>query len=320
MRSEERLVLMPALAPGSHVHPRTGGCFAEVAAALSTHQWTDHPTSLPRVLGQIARRVNDLSSHQARNDLAPLIPWVVCRPSPSADLIRDATVITAVIESVRSKPPVDPDLGPVLQQLQRQPRPRHILDRIRWRRAARHLVRAHLRLIASRTEGPTRDTQLRALLVTAIDSIRATEGLPPLPRPVDAPVIGPHPLPVTTHLTAVDPFLELRVTPLLDLWPDWIREPWKRRLEELCPGAQTDGEDRPEQHAGRRAGVALLTVASPFTDTDARSTPTVLDPADGGAAAVEVGGQACWPTGLVRQILEPAPETAARCGPSWEWP
>ncbi len=272
MRSEERLVLMPVLAPGSHVHPRTGGCFAEVAATLSTHQWTDHPTSIPQVLGLIARRVNDLSSPQARNDLAPLIPWVVCRPSPSADLIRDATVITAVIESVRSKPQVDPDLGPVLQQLQRQPRPRHILDRIRWRRAARHLVRAHLRLITSRTEGPTRDAQLRVLLVTAIDSIRATEGLPPLPRPVDAPVITAHPLPVTTLLTAVDPFLGLRIVPLLDLWPDWIREPWNRRLDELGSHDLADGEGQPHPPARRRR----LTVGSPFTDTSidpARAEP-----------------------------------------------
>ncbi len=257
MRSEEHLVLMPVLAPGAHAHPRTGGCFAEVAATLSTHPWTDHPTTIPQVLGQIARRVNDLSSHQARTALAPLIPWAICRPDPPADLTRDTAVITAVIESTRSELPVDPDLGPVLQQLEGQPRPRHILDRIRWRRAARHLVRAHLRFITSRTEGPTRDARLRGLLVTAIDSIRAAEGLPPLPQPVDAPVIDPHPLPVTTHLAAVDPFLGLRVTPLLDLWPDWIREPWNRRLEELCPRARTDGEDRPEQHAGTRAGVAL---------------------------------------------------------------
>jgi hypothetical protein len=257
MRSDARLVLMPVLAPGGHAHPRTGGCFAEVAATLSTHQWTDHPTSIPPLLGQIARRVNDLSSPEARTDLAPLIPWAVCRPRPSADLTRDIAVITGLIESARSELPGNPDLDPVLQQLERQPRPRHILDRIRWRRAARHLVRTHLRSITSRTEGPTRDAELRVLLVTAIDNIRAVEGLPPLPRPVDTPVIRPHPLPVTTHLTAVNPFLKLRVTPLLDLWPDWIREPWNRRLDELCPRALVDGEDRPEQPAGTREGVAV---------------------------------------------------------------
>ncbi len=257
MRSDERLVLMPVLAPGSHAHPRAGGCFAEVAATLSTHQWTDHPTSIPPVLGQIARRVNDLSSPQARTDLAPLIPWAVCGPHLSADLTRDTAVITAVIGSARSELPVDPNLGPVLQQLERQPRPRRIVDRITWCRAARHLVHTHLRSIASRTEGPTRDARLRDLLVTAIDSIRALEGLPPLPQPVDAPVITAHPLPVTTHLTAVHPVLGLRVAPLLDLWPDWICEPWNRRLHELCPRNLTNGEDRPQQPAGIRQAVAV---------------------------------------------------------------
>lgn len=257
MRSDERLVLMPVLAPGSHVHPRLGGCFAEVAATLSTHQWTDHPTSIPQALGQVARRVNDLSSPEARTDLAPLIPWVVCRPHPSADLTRDTAVISAVIESARSEFSVDPGLDPVRRQLERQPRPRHILDRITWRRAARHLVHTHLRSIASRTEGPTRDAQLRDLLVTAIDSIRAVEGLPPLPRPVDAPAITAHALPVTTHLAAVDPFLGLRVAPLLDLWPDWIREPWNQRLAELRPRDLADGEDRPQQPAGPRKGVTV---------------------------------------------------------------
>ena len=257
MRSDERLVLMPVLEPGSHVHPRTGGCFAEVAATLSTHHWTDHPTTIPQFLGQIARRVNDLSSPEARTGLAPLIPWVVCRPRPSADLAHDTAVITAVIESARSELPVDPDLGPVLPQLEQQPRPRRIVDRIRWRRAARHLVHTHLRSIASRTEGPTRDARLRDLLVTAIDRIRAVEGLPPLPWLVDTPVITAHPLPVTTRLAAVDPFVGLRVAPLLDLWPDWIREPWNRRLHELCPPNVTDGEDRLQQPAGTRERVAL---------------------------------------------------------------
>ncbi len=117
MRSDERLVLMPVLAPGSHAHPRIGGCFAEVAAALATNQWTDYPTCIPQVLAQIARRVNDLTSPEARTDLAPLIPWAVCRPHPSAHLIYDTAVTTAVIEVARSALPGNPDLDPVLQQL-----------------------------------------------------------------------------------------------------------------------------------------------------------------------------------------------------------
>jgi hypothetical protein len=257
MRSEERLVLMPVLAPGSHAHPRIGGCFAEVAATLTTHQWTDHPTCFPQVLAQIARRVNDLTSPEARPDLAPLIPWAVCRPRPSADLTCDTAVITAVIGVAHSELPNDPDLDPVLQQLKRQPRPGHLLDRIRWRRAARHLVHAHLRAIASRSEGPARDARLRVLLITAIDSIRAVEGLAPLPRPVDAPLTGTHLLPVTTHIAAVHKRFRLRVDPLLDRWPHWIREPWNRRLVELGAPALTFGEDWPEHPAGTREVIAV---------------------------------------------------------------
>jgi hypothetical protein len=257
MRSDERLVLMPVLAPGSHAHPRIGGCFAEVAAALATHRWTDHPTCIPQLLAQIARRVNDLTSPEARTDLTPLIPWAVCRPRASADLTCDTVVTTAVIELTRAELPDDPDLDPVLQQLERQPRPRHIVDRMRWRRAARHLVRAHLRSITSRAEGSARDARLRALLLTAIDGIRAVEGLPRLPRPLDAPVVGAHLLPVATHLAAVGTGLQLRVDPLLDRWPDWIREPWNRRSDELCARALTDGEDGPEQPAGTREVIAV---------------------------------------------------------------
>ncbi len=177
MRSDERLVLMPVLAPGSHVHPRVGGCFAEVAATLSTHQWTDHPTSIPPALSQVARRVNDLSSPEARTGLAPLIPWAVCRPHPSADLTRDTAVITAVSGAASSEIPVDPLLG-------------------------------------------------------------------------------------------------LRVVPLLDHWPDWLREPWNRRLDELGSHDLADGEGQPHPPARRRR----LTVGPPFTDTSI--DPARAEPAD----------------------------------------
>jgi hypothetical protein len=257
MRSDERLVLMPVLAPGSHAHPRIGGCFAEVAAILTTHQWTDHPACIPPVLAQIARRINDLTSPEARTDLAPLIPWAVCHPRPSADLTYDTTVTTAVIARARVELSGDPDLDPLLQQLAQQPRPRHILDRIGWRRAARHLVRAHLRSITSSTAGPARDARLRALLITAIDSLRVVEDLPPLPPPVSTPAIGAHLLPVTTHLAAVNGRPKLCVDPLLDRWPDWIREPWNRRLQELRASAATGSEDRPQQSAATRTVIAV---------------------------------------------------------------
>jgi hypothetical protein len=241
MRSDERLVLMPVLARGNHVHPRVGGCFAEVAAILTTHRWTDHPACMPAVLAQIARGVNDRTSPDARTALMPLIPWAISGPRPWKDLTADTVVTTALMDLIRCEHPGDPALAPLLQRLQRQPRPRHPLDRIAWRRAARHLVRAQLRFITATTGGSVCDDRLRALLVTAIDSSRAVEGLPPLPQPADAPMTGAHLLPVTTQLARVDEIFELRVEPLIDDWPDWIRDPWDLRLHELSGHPVTDG-------------------------------------------------------------------------------
>jgi hypothetical protein len=241
MHSDEHLVLMPVLARGNHVHPRVGGCFAEVAAILTTHQWTDHPACLPPVLAEMARAVNDLTSPDARTALAPLVPWAISGPRPSKDLTADIAVTTALMDLTRCQRPGDPSLAPLLQRLQRRPRTRHVLDRIAWRRAARHLVRAQLRFITATTGGSVRDDRLRALLITAIDSNRAVEDLPPLPQPAAAPMIGTHLLPVTAHPARVDEVFELHVEPLIDGWPDWIRDPWDLRLHELSGRPVTDG-------------------------------------------------------------------------------
>jgi hypothetical protein len=88
-------------------------------------------------------------------------------------------------------------------------------------------------------------------------AVTCAEGLPPLPPSVDTPVIGAHLLPVTTHLAAVNGRPKLRVDPLLDRWPHWIREPWNRRLQELCAHAAIDGKDWPEQPAATRAVIAV---------------------------------------------------------------
>jgi hypothetical protein len=239
MRSDERPVLMPVLMRGSHVHPRVGGCFAEVAAILTTHQWTDHPACLPVVLAQIARGVNDRTGPDARTALMPLIPWAISGPRPWKDLTADTAVTTALMDPARWEHPGDPALTPLLQRLERPPH--HVIDRIAWRRAARHLVRAQLRFITATTRGSVRDGRLRALLIAAIDSNRAVEGLPPLPEPADAPMIGAHLLPVTTHLARVDEVFDLSVEPLIDDWPDWIRAPWAARCDELSGHRVNDG-------------------------------------------------------------------------------
>ncbi len=250
MRSDERPVLMPILARGNHAHPRIGGCFAEVAATLATHQWTDHPACLPPVLGQIARGVNDRTSPDARTALAPLIPWAICPPRPSRDLSSDTAVIAALISLIRAQHPDDPNLDALVHRLQRPPR--HLPDRIGWRRAARHLVHSHLRFITSSADGPARDRLLRELLITAINTSRAVEGLPPRLDLSDAPEIGTLLLPVRTRFACADEVFELRVEPLLDRWPDWIRHPWSRRTAELSAPAMTDREGRSERQMSRR--------------------------------------------------------------------
>jgi hypothetical protein len=246
MRPDERVVLMPILARGVHVHPRVGGCFAEVAATLASHRWTDHPACIPPVLAQLARGVNDRTSAEARTGLAPLIPWAIAAPRPTTDLTADAAVVSLLTGQVRDEALPAPVPEPLLRRLERRPRPRRVLDRAGWRRATRRLVRARLRAVTATLDGPDRDAHLRALLVEAIDATRAAVGLAPLPEPGSPPATGEHLVPVIAHLTSVDEVLDLRVDPLLEDWPDWLRDPWIRRLAELETCTVTDGAERPD--------------------------------------------------------------------------
>jgi hypothetical protein len=257
MRSGERLILMPVLARGRHVHPRTGGCFAEVAATLTGHQWTDHPGSIPPVLARVARGVNDRTGAENRTALAPLIPWAIFAPHPPTDLTRDIAVTAALLDLMRIEDPCDPMLDRFRQRLERQPRARHVLDRIGWRRAARQLVRAHLGRITATTSTPACDRRLRELLITAINISRNAEDLAPVSDRLDGADTGGCLLPVTTHLERVDDVLELRVEPLIDQWPDWIREPWNQRLAELGTQTATNGEDRPDPPTRRNRAVSM---------------------------------------------------------------
>ncbi|SFL22344.1 hypothetical protein [Geodermatophilus ruber] len=246
MRRAERVVLMPILARGAHVHPRDGGCFAEVAAALTTHCWTDHPACIPPVLAQLARGVNDRTSAEARTALAPLIPWAINGPRPTTDLTADAAVISLLTGQIPAEVLRAPVPEPLLRRLDRRPRPRHVLDRAGWRRAARRLVRAQLRAVTATLDGPDRDARLRALLVGAIDATRAAVGLGPLPEPGAPPEAGEQLVPVIADLASVDEVLELRVDPVLEDWPDWLRDPWSRRLSEMEARTAPDGEERPD--------------------------------------------------------------------------
>ncbi|WP_245993057.1 hypothetical protein [Xylanimonas allomyrinae] len=49
----------------------------ELASFLAGERWTDHPRCTHPLLAMLARAVNDLTSDQARPQLAPLIPSVI---------------------------------------------------------------------------------------------------------------------------------------------------------------------------------------------------------------------------------------------------
>jgi hypothetical protein len=70
---------LPVLSRGRHRSPRRGACFMEFASVLAGERWSDHPSCTHPLLGQLARRVNDLISDDGRQGLAPLVPSVVGR-------------------------------------------------------------------------------------------------------------------------------------------------------------------------------------------------------------------------------------------------
>ncbi|MCW2773674.1 MAG: hypothetical protein JWN91_2000 [Nocardioides sp.] len=70
---------LPVLSRGRHRSPRRGACFMEFASVLAGERWSDHPSCTHPLLGQLARRVNDLISDDGRQELAPLVPSVVGR-------------------------------------------------------------------------------------------------------------------------------------------------------------------------------------------------------------------------------------------------
>jgi hypothetical protein len=274
MRSDERLGLMPVLAPGYHRHPRDGACFTEVAAVLSTQLWTDHPSCTPPALAQLARGVNDATSAQERAQLAPLIPWAMGAQRPWSDLTSDAAVIAALMPLARCQEGPEDALDLLLHRLERQPRPRHLLDRIGWRRAARQLVRAQLRFITSTAAGLARDERLRELLVTAINVNRAVEGLPSMPEPLEAPRVGPRLLPVVTSLIRRGEVLDLHVQPVIERWPDWIREPWHQRRLELSALTVTPGKGVLPGTLDALAGVLAATGATSPAAEAVRAWPS----------------------------------------------
>ncbi|WP_425955717.1 hypothetical protein [Xylanimonas sp. McL0601] len=65
------------LGRGKHRNPKKGACFMELASFLAGERWSDHPQCTHPLVAMLARAVNDLTSDEARPQLAPLIPSVI---------------------------------------------------------------------------------------------------------------------------------------------------------------------------------------------------------------------------------------------------
>lgn len=68
---------VPVLSRGKHRNPRKGACFMEFASYLAGERWSDHPQCTHPLLAALARVVNDHTSDEGRQQLAPLIPSVI---------------------------------------------------------------------------------------------------------------------------------------------------------------------------------------------------------------------------------------------------
>lgn len=68
---------VPVLSPGRHRRPRQGACFMEFASYLAGETWSDHPRCTHPLVAFLARGVNDFTSDDGRQRLAPLIPAVI---------------------------------------------------------------------------------------------------------------------------------------------------------------------------------------------------------------------------------------------------
>ncbi|WP_214103935.1 hypothetical protein [Acrocarpospora catenulata] len=68
---------VPLLTRGKHRNPRKGACFMEFASYLAGEKWSDHPSCTHPLLAGLARLVNDHTTDENRQRLAPLIPSVI---------------------------------------------------------------------------------------------------------------------------------------------------------------------------------------------------------------------------------------------------
>jgi hypothetical protein len=171
----------------------------EFASFLAGEPWSDHPACTHPLLGQLARRVNDLTSDHGRQELVPLIPDVVGRQGDHRTWVTLPVVVAAapILEvpeatqrilaaGLLSAHRVCAETGPELAATEltaraaldlipgavawaeRLPAPRRMTSSIFATRSAPTMVRCTVDgIVASGT--PDCDARLRALLETAIE-------------------------------------------------------------------------------------------------------------------------------------------------------
>lgn len=86
---------IPVLSRGRHRTPRRGACFMELASVLAGERWSDHPPCTHPLLASLARMVNDHTSDDGRQQLAPLIPSVVGRRGNDRTWLTVAVAVAA---------------------------------------------------------------------------------------------------------------------------------------------------------------------------------------------------------------------------------
>ncbi|WP_188111228.1 hypothetical protein [Nocardioides antri] len=88
---------IPVLSRGRHRTPRRGACFMELASVLAGERWSDHPSCTHPLLAYLARQVNDHTSDEGRQKLAPLIPSVVDRRGNDRTWLAVAVAVAAQV-------------------------------------------------------------------------------------------------------------------------------------------------------------------------------------------------------------------------------
>ncbi|GAA4432382.1 hypothetical protein GCM10023169_38050 [Georgenia halophila] len=87
--------ILPMLGRGKHRNPRKGACFMELASHLAGERWSDRPACTHRLLGHLARLVNDCTSDAARPRLATLVPSVIGLTSTDPRWDHEIALLTA---------------------------------------------------------------------------------------------------------------------------------------------------------------------------------------------------------------------------------